>query len=577
VAREDAADYFGFLKKSLLTLHNERVKALGGMPVHGAMITITFLNGLRKTLVFSADSGAGKSETITAMMEALVSTRGPAAELQRIDILAGDMLSLWRGEDGQLYAFGTETGDFLRLTDITPGWQSHFGDLLKRGSTSNPDHPRNPRVTIPGICDARKVLAPTRVNGFFYINNYESVRGSAVELGDDPHQVLQSVLVRGLRKNKGTSGDQPSLRASLEFAGRGDLVTRYRHSIDELFEWQERSLEGRTRTCLCYRDGAGDIYAARELVGAAFRDQTFRVPSSSPGATSLAGDRARRVTGVDFDLMQNLFYLLADDRSRVVLDREIYDQIYQPLVSTFCGNPFVDPEGMDRTLGRFADTMRGARVHTGVIRTQLAQPGHEFSGPEQAAHDVVRFLLEDEEVNARFQRNKDKVQQAMQRYYGGVLPAGSNLPVELEGWNLLLLEKYESTHVRFRDGEDRLFTLSTPFYSYRPPSREVRASFVPAIALPEMLLAVADICSNPDHDLGPGPPTGDLSPCQVIRHWNSIEELTYQVLLVQNVITLGSSETELARFPGEVRKARLLAEAIAATRRPAIASGVSGG
>ena len=36
----------------------------------------------------------------------------------------------------------------------------------------------------------------------------------------------------------------------------------------------------------------------------------------------------------------------------------------------------------------------------------------------------------------------------MQHCYGGVLPAGSNLPVELEGYNLLLLEEHESTHVR---------------------------------------------------------------------------------------------------------------------------------
>jgi hypothetical protein len=136
------------------------------------MITVTFKNGLRKTLVFSADSGTGKSETITAMMEQLINAEGPAGELRNVDILAGDMLSMWRGEDGQVYAFGTETGDFLRLTDITESWKARFGDLLERGSYSNLDHPKNPRVTIPGICDARKLLSPTRVNGFFYINNF---------------------------------------------------------------------------------------------------------------------------------------------------------------------------------------------------------------------------------------------------------------------------------------------------------------------------------------------------------------------------------------------------------------------
>jgi Aminotransferase class I and II len=545
VAREDATDYTGFLKKSLLTLHNEGVKALGGMPVHGAMITITFVNGLRKTLVFSADSGTGKSETITAMMEQAVSGLGAGAELQRIDILAGDMLSLWIGEDGQLYAFGTETGDFLRLTDITESWKARYGDLLRRGSCSNLDDPKNPRVTIPGICDARKVLSPTRINAFFYINNYEVPRGSAVELSDDPHHVLKDVLVRGLRKNKGTSGDQPNLRAGLTFAGRQDLVTRFRHALDELLVWQGRDLEGLgPRTCLVYRDGAHEIYTAREVVSAAFRGRSFD------------DERGKRFTieAVDYDLMRNLFWLVAADRRRALLDRRVYDQIYEPLVSTFCGNPFVDPEGMDETLGRFAETMRSARVHTGEIRTQLARPGCEFSGPDRAAGDVIAFLLEDEEVNARYQRNKDRVHAAMQRCYGGVLPAGGNLPVELEGYNLLLLEEYESTHVRLTDAAGAPLTLGTPFYSYTPPAE--RGSFVPAIGLPQTLVTIADIAANPDHDTFPLEAL-EIDPADYrgIRHHNSLEELAYQVLLVNGVVHLGASDTEVARFPGEVRKA----------------------
>jgi len=539
VAREDATDYFGFFKKSLLTLHNERVKAMGGMPVHGAMITITFVNGLRKTLVFSADSGTGKSETITAMMEQAAKGSGLAAELQQIDILAGDMLSLWRGEDGQVYAFGTETGDFLRLTDITGSWKALFGDLLKRGSYSNPDHPKNPRVTIPGICDPDKVLRPTRVNCFFYINNYEPVRGSAVELSDDPHHVLMTTLVRGLRKNKGTSGDQPSLLAGLEFAGRGDLVTRYRHRVDDLVEWQQRDIDGRERTCLVFRDGAHDVYAAQELVTAAFKG--VRV-----------GDRT--ITGIEHDVLRNLFWVVCDGRERYALDRGVYDQVYEPLVSTFCGNPFVDPEGMDRALGRFAETMRRAKVHTGAIRTQLARPGYEFAGPNKAAADIVTFLLDDEEVNARFQRNKDRVQRAVQAYYGGVIPAGGNLPVKLEGYNLLLLETHESTSVKFLDTAERPFTLGA---RVAPPAPRPMSDggFAPALALPEVLHAIADIIRNPDHELDLDGLEVDFGIYDRIRFWNSLEELTFQVLLVSGVITLGSSETELARFPGEVRKA----------------------
>ncbi len=539
------------------------VKALGGMPVHGAMITITFKNGLRKTLVFSADSGTGKSETITAMMEQLISAEGQAVEMSRVDILAGDMLSLWRGEDGQVYAFGTETGDFLRLTDITESWKARFGDLLERGSYSNLDHPKNPRVTIPGICDAKKLLTPTRVNGFFYINNYERPAVRALELADDPHYVLRHVLVRGLRKNKGTSGDQPSLRAGLELAGARALVTRYRHTIDELLDWQERDLDGQVRMCLCYRDGAGDVFAAAAIVRAAFKGRGFA-----------SGGVERHVADVEYDVLHNVYWLRTTAQERVVLDREVYDQIYEPLVGTFCGNPFVDPEGMHRVLETFAETMRRAKVHTGVLKTQLARAGYELTGPAQAARDIVAFLLEDEEVNARFQRNKDKVQEAMDRTFAGVLEPGSNLPVELEGYNLLLLEAHESTHVAFCDLYGRGFTFATPYYRFAPSVALGEKVFVPAIALPEVIEAVRDVCANPDYDLDLSQYQADLWDYDRIRYWGSREELVYQVLLVNGVVTLGAAALQLTRFPAEVRKAAAVADQIMAARRPALGASV---
>ncbi len=554
VAREDATDYVGFFKKTLLTMHNERVKRAGGLPIHGSMVTLTFKNGLRKTLVFTADSGTGKSETITAMMEQGINAEGPAAELSRVDILSGDMLSLWRGEDDQIYAFGTETGDFLRLPDITESWKARFGDLLERGSYSNLDHPKNPRVTIPGICDVKKLLSPTRVNCFFYIDNYSAPAGSAVELADDPDPLLRSVVVRGLRKNKGTSGDQPSLRAGLELAGNHGLLTRFGLRIDELLDWQEIAVAGRKRTCLCFRDGQDDVFAAAELVEAAFVGQT--IPR---------GERRVRIAAAEYDVLQNLYWLRLPGEGRVPLDRELYDALYEPVVSTFCGDPFVDPPGMERVLEAFAATLRAAKVQTGVLKTQLAREGSEFAGPAKAARDVVTFLLEDEEVNARFQRNKGKVEQALRRTFGAVLESGTNLPVELEGYNLLLLEVHESRHVAFCDLDGRHFTLSTPFYRFQDGGG-AQGSFVPSLPLPRSALAIRDICTNPDHDQDLSQLELDLRRFEHIRSWGSREELIYQVLLAEGVVTLATSDRELSHFPDQVRKAAMVADGIVRAR-----------
>ncbi len=557
VAREDATDYVGFFKKTLLTLHNELVKAKGGMPVHGAMITVTFRNGLRKTLVFAGDSGAGKSETIAAMMEQQIDCQGEAAEVKKVDILAGDMLSLWRGEDGQVYAFGTEVGDFFRLTDITENWKAHFGDLLKKGAYSNLDYAKNPRVTIPGICDAQKLLAPTRINGFFYINNYFPATVSALSLADS-RQVLKHVLVRGLRKNKGTSGDQPNLRAGLEYAGEGALVTRFRHDLDTALDWEERENDkGKIVTYLVFRDGSGDVFRAQEMVKQVFVGRTF----------SLA-NRQEIIREIEYDLVDNLFWLHCASRLRVPLDRAICDQMLEPLVGTFCGNPFVEPEGMDCILEYFAETFRHGRVHTGTIATQLARPGHEYTGPANAALSIIRFLLKNEEVNSRFQRNKNKVHQAMQKVFGGVLEAGCNLPVELEGYNLLLLEAHESRQVAFLGLDGGKFTLSTPLYQYQAVQGVSCKPFIPAIAVPERLEVIADIRANAEFDVDLSMFCADLTDYDRIRYWSSLEELAYQVLMVNRVIDIGSSDAEVARFPYEVRKACYIAELISSRRSP---------
>jgi hypothetical protein len=299
------------------------------------------------------------------------------------------------------------------------------------------------------------------------------------------------------------------------------------------------------------------VFAARELVRLAFRAKEFR-----------RDGKVCRIDEVDYDVLRNLFWVVTAGGARIPLDRAVYDEIYEPLTSTFCGNPFVDPDGMDRTLETYAELMFKAKVHTGVIRTQLGRAGYEFAGPAKAAEDIVTFLLEDEEVNARFQRNKEKVHQAMRTTFGGVLEAGSNLPVELEGYNLLLLEEHESTHVSFLDADGRPFTLCTPLFQAGLEDDEPNGDFAPAITLPENAAVIRDICLNRDYVVVARDLDVDLGPYECIGYWGGIEELTYQVLLLNGVIGLGSSDDEVARFPFEVKKARLVAERIARERKP---------
>jgi len=61
-------DYFGDIKKPRLTMINEKVKELGGMPVHGSLFVVEEDDGSIFVVQISGDSGVGKSEMLAALM-----------------------------------------------------------------------------------------------------------------------------------------------------------------------------------------------------------------------------------------------------------------------------------------------------------------------------------------------------------------------------------------------------------------------------------------------------------------------------------------------------------------------------
>ncbi|MEG0367887.1 MAG: phosphoenolpyruvate carboxykinase, partial [Coprobacillus sp.] len=63
LSANDKFDYFGYMKKMILTLHNVQKINHRELPIHGAMVKMTLHNGETKNIVVMGDSGAGKSET----------------------------------------------------------------------------------------------------------------------------------------------------------------------------------------------------------------------------------------------------------------------------------------------------------------------------------------------------------------------------------------------------------------------------------------------------------------------------------------------------------------------------------
>lgn len=191
----DENDYFGYMKKSVLTLHNLIRIDQGKLPIHGSMARIGLKNGKSAVAMFVGDSGAGKSETLDALNR--------LEEVAYVDILIDDMGSL-DVVNGRVVAYGTETGAFVRLDDLPPGYAYYTMD---RSIFMNPDQ-INARVIVP-FNNYKEIVTPTPIDFFFYANNYTEVSDDKerIVFFDDVNEALE-VFSAGKRMSKGTTSEE---------------------------------------------------------------------------------------------------------------------------------------------------------------------------------------------------------------------------------------------------------------------------------------------------------------------------------------------------------------------------------
>ena len=165
VSYSEVIEYFGYIKKMCLTLHNLHVQNKGWLPLHGAMINLYLKDNTTKGIVFIGDSGAGKSETIEALSSLIVD------EVVRFEIIFDDMGSMHL-EDDKIVCQGTEIGAFVRLDDLDKG--SAYKDM-DRSIFFNPES-NNARVVIP-VTPYNTIIKSHPVDMFIYANNYTDKRG----------------------------------------------------------------------------------------------------------------------------------------------------------------------------------------------------------------------------------------------------------------------------------------------------------------------------------------------------------------------------------------------------------------
>lgn len=190
----DKIDYFGYMKKIILTIHNIRMINRGYLPIHGAGVSITLKNGAKKNTVIIGDSGAGKSETLEALREI---SNGEIVDMTTIY----DDMGLFQIIDGKVYTTGTEIGAFVRTDDLA---NDYVYRVFDRAIFLNPNG-KNARLVLP-ITPYHDVIKKYPVDFVFYANNY-SLSDKKIVFFDSIKKAIE-VFSDGRRIALGTTSEE---------------------------------------------------------------------------------------------------------------------------------------------------------------------------------------------------------------------------------------------------------------------------------------------------------------------------------------------------------------------------------
>ena len=235
-------DYFGYMKKMILTLHNIIMIKRGYMPIHGAMVNVVLKNGKEANIVIMGDSGAGKSESLEAF-------RALSEEYISDMTIIFDDMGVFKNVDGITKGYGTEIGAFVRLDDLDQGYA--FKEI-DRSIFMNPDK-INARLLMP-VCKYDDIIRGYDVDLFLYANNYDGVDEGekSIEYFNNPEEA-KKIFKAGARMAKGTTTENGLVESY--FANPFGPVQKKEEMdliIDKYFEdmFNNKVKVGQIKTCL---------------------------------------------------------------------------------------------------------------------------------------------------------------------------------------------------------------------------------------------------------------------------------------------------------------------------------------
>jgi hypothetical protein len=113
-----------------------------------------------------------------------------------------------------------------------------------------------------------------------------------------------------------------------------------------------------------------------------------------------------------------------ETKSEVLLDKDIFNSIFNSLASTPAGQPFVAEEGQIESRKHLIDILRGAagegkgkNIRLGILSTDLGRKGKEITGPQIAAQDMKTMIQEVRIFRNDINQKKNQVQQLVYEKY----------------------------------------------------------------------------------------------------------------------------------------------------------------
>ncbi len=440
------ADYFGDIKKPRLTMINEKVKEIGGIPKHGSLFAVEEEDGSIFVVEIGGDSGVGKSEMLAALMLKMLKQNLPG--IRSIIQIAGDMFHVFRDKQGNLYGVGTEVGDFSRVTDFDPDFVKNYRYLFESSADSNVDD-LNSRSTFTGFCE---IEMPYKIDIILTASNYARNEGGITKI-DNPENFLLYVHSHGERKEKATSQDGPNFnRTLLRYSGDKnivDMLAKHGNYLDDVLDWEIDKEDGKHYLASSYK--MIDKINIEEVVNQIFVDKAFKLD-----------DVLYTITKVTFDIIKNRFvaHVLTDkpdeDSKELIISRDIFSRIFDSIASTPAGQPFIAKGNQLGTKKILIDILKGgedgkgagAKIQCGILSTELGKKGKEITGPQKAAEGLVQLIREVRIMNPEINRNRNLIKKMLYTKYDHIFKT-KMLTSEIWRYNFHLFQLDEMRKAEF--------------------------------------------------------------------------------------------------------------------------------